>query len=108
MGSLYSKGETTMTIKEALNTIDKETWRKIKDALNEAFEEDIKEENDKMFTEHVYNIVKAESEGLDSIYGDYIQHLVGIFGFNALLEAKLLESCGVVNGRQLYALVEIK
>lgn len=96
-----------MTIKEALNTVDKETWREIKDALDEAFEE-VKEENNKMFTKHVYNIVKTESNGLDSIYGDYIQHLVGVFGFNALLGAKLLESCGVVNGRQLYTLVELK
>lgn len=97
-----------MTIKEALNTVDKETWREIMDALDEAFEEEVKEENNKMFTKHVYNIVKTESNGLDSIYGDYIQHLVGVFGFNALLGAKLLESCGVVNGRQLYTLVELK
>lgn len=97
-----------MTIKEALNTVDKETWREINDALDEAFEEEVKEENNKMFTKHVYNIVKTESNGLDSIYGDYIKHLVGVFGFNALLGAKLLESCGVVNGRQLYTLVELK
>jgi hypothetical protein len=43
---------------------------------------------------------------MDSIYGDYIQHLVGICGLNALIANHLVESCGVVYGRQLYVLCE--
>ena len=58
------------------------------------------------FVDHVYSIVKLEAGELDSIYKDYIISLVGIFGLNALLTYGLLESCGVVNGRQLYTLVE--
>ena len=48
------------------------------------------------YAEHVYEIVKLETEGLDSIYRDYILELVGVFGLNAL---------GVVNGRPLYVLL---
>lgn len=53
---------------------------------------------------HVYSIVKLESDNMDAIYKDYIKQLVGVFGLNALLDCKLLESCGVVNGRKLYVL----
>lgn len=53
---------------------------------------------------HIYSIVKLESDNMDAIYGDYIKQLVGVFGLNALLDCKLLESCGVVNGRKLYVL----
>ena len=60
------------------------------------------------YTEEVYNIVKMETEGLDSVYKDYILRLVGVFGFNALYGHKLIESCGVVNGRQLYVLCDKK
>lgn len=58
----------------------------------------------KDYVDYVYNIIKFETDGFDAIYKDYIIELVGIFGFNALHQHKLLESCGVVNGRQLYAL----
>lgn len=57
------------------------------------------------YAEHVYEIVKMETEGLDSIYRDYILELVGVFGLNALIEHKLVETCGVINGRQMYVLV---
>ena len=43
---------------------------------------------------------------MDAIYKDYILRIVGTFGFNALLMNGLLESCGVVNDRQLYVLVK--
>lgn len=56
----------------------------------------------------VYDIVKMESVGMDAIYRDYITHLVGVFGLNALLENKLLESCGTVHGRKLYVLRDKK
>jgi hypothetical protein len=53
---------------------------------------------------HIYSIVLLESDNMDAIYGDYIKKLVGVFGLNALLDCKLLESCGIVNGRKLYVL----
>lgn len=55
---------------------------------------------------HIYSLVKLETCDMDAIYSDYIKKLVGVFGFNALLDCKLLESCGVVNGRQLYVLCD--
>lgn len=53
---------------------------------------------------HIYSLVALETADMDAVYGDYIKKLVGVFGFNALLDCKLLESCGVVNGRRLYVL----
>lgn len=60
------------------------------------------------YLEHIYNIVKNEAEGMDAVYGDFIEHLVGIHGLLALLDARLLEGCGVVNGRALYVLCDPK
>ena len=59
-----------------------------------------------LYVDYVYAIIKLESEGLDAVYEDYIIHLVGDTGLRALLSNKLLESCGVVNGRKLYTLCE--
>lgn len=56
------------------------------------------------FVDHVYNIVKMDCEGMDAIYGDYIKQMVGTYGFNALHKEKLIEGCGIINGRQLYTL----
>lgn len=56
------------------------------------------------YEDYVYDIVKSNCEGMDSIYEDYIIRLVGNVGLDALIEHKLLETCGVVYGRQLYAL----
>lgn len=53
----------------------------------------------------VYDIVAAECEYFEAIYEDYILELVGAKGLEALLNAKYLETCGVVNGRQLYTLL---
>lgn len=58
----------------------------------------------KTYVEYVYDIVKLDCEGMDSIYKDYIKQMVGVYGLNALLEHGYLESCGVINGRQLYVL----
>jgi hypothetical protein len=55
---------------------------------------------------HIYSIIQLEAGDMDAIYSDYIKKLVGVFGFNALLDCKLLESCGVVNGRHLYVLCD--
>ena len=56
------------------------------------------------YVNHIYNIVKLDCKGMDAIYADYIKQLVGESGLNALIKNKLVESCGVVNGRQLYVL----
>ena len=58
------------------------------------------------YVEYVYDIVRLDCEDMDAIYADYIKQMVGVYGLNALLQNKLVESCGVVNGRQLYVLVD--
>jgi hypothetical protein len=62
--------------------------------------------NSSMYANYVYDIVRLDCEGMDSIYKDYIKQMVGVYGLNALIEHKLVESCGVVNGRQLYVLCD--
>lgn len=57
------------------------------------------------YEDFVYMTVKADCEGLDSIYEDYIVNLVGKYGLQALEAYGKLEVCGVVNRRQLYVLV---
>lgn len=56
------------------------------------------------YEESVYEIIKKDCEGLDSVYEDYIVHLVGYYGLNALKAHGKLEACGVMNGRQLYVI----
>lgn len=60
------------------------------------------------YANYVYDIVLFDCEDMDSIYKDYIERLVGVHGFNALHDFNLIESCGVINGRQLYVLVDKK
>ena len=59
-----------------------------------------------MKTEEIYKVVKNESLDLDAIYESYILELVGVEGLKILRNNKLIETCGVINGRQLYVLVE--
>ena len=61
-----------------------------------------------MSAEQVYKTVKDVCGDLDAIYEDYIIYLVGYEGLYVLRENRLVESCGVVNGRKLYALCEYK
>ena len=61
-----------------------------------------------MNVNEIYNIVKMETKGMDTIYEDFIKYLVGVVGFDALKEANLIESCGTINGRRLYALCDRK
>lgn len=56
------------------------------------------------YVDYVYDIVRLDCLEMDAIYSDYIKQMVGVYGLNALLEARLIESCGVINGRQLYTL----
>lgn len=60
------------------------------------------------YVDYVYDIVRLDCLEMDAIYSDYIKQMVGVYGLNALLEEKLLEGCGVVNGRRLYVLVDRK
>lgn len=60
------------------------------------------------FVDYIYDIVKLDCEDLDAIYGDHIKYMFGVYGFNALYGAGLLECCGSVNGRELYTLVDKK
>lgn len=56
------------------------------------------------YVDYVYEILEQETEGMDAVYRDYIEHLVGKCGFEALHYHKYIESCGMVNGRELYTL----
>lgn len=58
------------------------------------------------YANYIYDILKLDCEGLDAIYGDHIKQMFGVYGLNALRINKLVETCGVVNGRQLYVLVD--
>lgn len=54
-----------------------------------------------------YNILVFECDGLDAVYEEYIIELVGDIALHDLVHYGLLETCGVVNGRQLYAIVDV-
>lgn len=60
------------------------------------------------YTDHVYKFIYDECKDLDSIYEDYIIHLVGEYGLRALLDSHLLEGCGFLNNRKLYVLLDKK
>lgn len=59
-----------------------------------------------MTTKQVYEVVKNGSLGFDAIYESYILELVGADGLEILRKNKLIETCGIVNGRQLYVLIQ--
>lgn len=61
-----------------------------------------------LYVDYVYEIVKNESRNFDAIYQSYILELVGVMGMQALLENKLIETCGTVDGRQLFVLCDKK
>lgn len=58
------------------------------------------------YVDYVYEIVIDKCSDLDSIYEDHIEFLVGSMGLLELIKHGCLESCGVVNGRRLYVLVD--
>lgn len=58
------------------------------------------------YVDYVYDIVRLDCEDMDAIYKDYIVQMVGVYGFNALYEERLIEGCGVINGRYLYTLCD--
>lgn len=59
-----------------------------------------------MNTKEIYETVKNGSAGFDAIYENYITELVGVDGLEILRKNKLVETCGIINGRQLYVLVQ--
>ena len=59
-----------------------------------------------MKTEEIYKVVKNGSLGFDAIYENYILELVGVEGLEILRKNRLIETCGVINGRQLYVLIQ--
>lgn len=61
-----------------------------------------------MNAEQVYNTVKEMFINMDVICEDYIIYLVGFEGFYTLIENGLIETRGVVDGRKVYALIDIK
>lgn len=54
----------------------------------------------------VYQTVKKVFDDVDAIYEDYLIYLVGYEGLHILQAKNLIESCGVVEGRKLYTLVD--
>lgn len=59
-----------------------------------------------LYVDYVYDVVAEQCAGMDSVYEDFITHLVGNTGLNELLKNGYLEGCGVINGRKLYVLVD--
>lgn len=60
------------------------------------------------YVDYIYKIIENESRNWDALYQNFILEMVGAYGMQALLEENLIESCGVVNGRQLYVLCDKK
>lgn len=60
------------------------------------------------YVDHIYEIIKKETEGLDSVYEDYILHLVGWKGLLELQKHHLVETCGIMRARRLYVICDRK
>ena len=58
------------------------------------------------YADYCYQILKSDGKALDAVYEDYIIHLIGVAGLTELRGNGLLETCGIVLGRQLYTLRE--
>lgn len=53
-----------------------------------------------------YLILKSDMDGMDAVYEEHIVNLLGLAGLTELRSNGLLEPCGVLHGRQLYALCD--
>lgn len=60
------------------------------------------------YCDYCYEILKGYASGVDAVYEDYIIHLIGIAGLTELRTNGLLEPCGVIDDRQLYAVCDKK
>lgn len=58
------------------------------------------------YADYCYQILKSDVKSLDAMYEDYIIHLIGVAGLTELRGNGLLEPCGIVHDRRLYALVD--
>ena len=67
----------------------------------------VKEQRYKMkqYAEDVCKKLQSEAQGLDAIYEDYIISVIGEEGFELLREKNYLNTCGSINGRNLYTLL---
>lgn len=73
-----------------------------KSALKAYYAEQSAKENEAKFC---YGAVQHRFQGkADAVYEDAIVDIVGVKGLQLLREFKLIESCGIINGRKLYAL----
>lgn len=59
------------------------------------------------YCEYCYQILKNATKGFDAVYEDYIINLVGEAGLTELRSNDLLEPCGIIHERTLYALRNI-
>ena len=64
------------------------------------------EEKTERSISHVRHLIKKMPERCLNNFEDYIEFLVGTRGLLELIKHGCLESCGVVNGRKLYVLVD--
>lgn len=58
------------------------------------------------YIDMIYKIIEFESRDSDAIYEDRILEVIGFSGLNILKAKGLIKTCGVINGRKLYALVK--
>ena len=58
------------------------------------------------YAEYCYEILQHDAHYLDAMYEDYIIHIIGVAGLTELRTNSLLEPCGIVHGRHLYAIVD--
>lgn len=49
-----------------------------------------------------HEILVGCSRGMDAVYEDYVLFLIGQEGFDMLRKNHILESCGSIDGRNLY------
>ena len=56
--------------------------------------------------DEIYEVVRSNAKGFDAIYEDYILRLVGEYGLHVLKSYRLIETCGIINGHQLYTLIK--
>ena len=70
--------------------------------MDEAMRAALIELEQRIYANKIYGIVKTECGEMDTISKEYICHLVGIIGLQALISQKLIEPFGAVEGNQLY------
>lgn len=54
--------------------------------------------------DQVYELLIEECHDFETVYEDRIIDIVGEEGLEILRQSKFIETCGVIDGRKLYAL----